>query len=132
MLKTVGDPTNSSEGILLLQQWVPGSGPALLLAGSNRPGPRATLGPGDLTWQSSQHSPWAQTASGFRVQVVALQQRFVHSWGGEGVRWSGSQGATARESKHPRRDSKKKREPGGPALELKTEDYLHLYESKTL
>lgn len=38
------------------------------------------LGVRGLTWQSSQHSPCAHTASGFRVHVVALQQRLVHSW----------------------------------------------------
>lgn len=32
-----------------------------------------------LTLQSSQHSPWAQTASSVRVQVVALQHGFIHS-----------------------------------------------------
>lgn len=32
-----------------------------------------------LTWQSSQQSPCAHTAPGFRAQVVALQHRFVHS-----------------------------------------------------
>lgn len=31
------------------------------------------------TWQSSQHCPWAQTASPLRVQVVALQHGFRHS-----------------------------------------------------
>lgn len=31
------------------------------------------------TWQSSQHCPWAHTASPLRVQVVALQQGFIHS-----------------------------------------------------
>lgn len=32
------------------------------------------------TWQSWQHCPCAQTASPFRVQVVALQQGFIHSF----------------------------------------------------
>lgn len=32
------------------------------------------------TLQSSQHWPWAQTASPFRVHVVALQHGFIHSW----------------------------------------------------
>lgn len=47
------------------------------------PEPEAALGLRELTRQSSQHSPCAHTASGFRVQVVALQQLFVHSWGRE-------------------------------------------------
>lgn len=32
-----------------------------------------------LTLQSSQHCPWAQTASPLRVHVVALQHGFIHS-----------------------------------------------------
>lgn len=32
------------------------------------------------TLQSSQHCPWAHTASPNRVQVVALQHGFIHSW----------------------------------------------------
>lgn len=32
------------------------------------------------TLQSSQHCPWAHTASSLRVQVVALQHGFTHSW----------------------------------------------------
>lgn len=35
-----------------------------------------------LTLQSSQQSPCAHTAPGLKVQVVALQHRFVHSWMG--------------------------------------------------
>lgn len=54
-----------------------------------------TLGAGELTWQSSQHSPCAHTASGFRVQVVALQQRFMHSWRGEGDSFDRITGATS-------------------------------------
>lgn len=33
-----------------------------------------------LTLQSSQHCPWAHTASPLRVHVVALQHGFIHSW----------------------------------------------------
>lgn len=36
-----------------------------------------------LTLQSSQHCPWAHTASPNRVQVVALQHGFIHSWNKE-------------------------------------------------
>lgn len=32
-----------------------------------------------LTLQSSQHCPWAHTASPLRVHVVALQHGFIHS-----------------------------------------------------
>lgn len=41
---------------------------------------------GSVTWQSSQHCPWAHTASPFSVHVVALQHGFKHSFGEEAER----------------------------------------------
>lgn len=99
-------------------------------SGEERPFPPQR--PWGLTWQSSQHRPCAQTAPGLRVQLVALQQRFVHSWGGKGPRRTGSQGATAGGSKEVPLRLHEGREPAGLALELQASPagYLRLQGAK--
>lgn len=39
---------------------------------------------GLLTLQRWQQAPWAHSAPPFRVQLEALQQGLLHSWGGRG------------------------------------------------
>lgn len=81
--------------------------------------PGAGLGPRTLTWQSWQHSPWAHTASGFRVHVLALQQRFTHPCRGE---WALCDTAAGRRGQLLTEGGthKGKEEPEGLALGLKT------------
>lgn len=81
--------------------------------------PGGGLGPRELTWQSWQHSPWAHTASGFRVHVLALQQTFRHPCRGE---WALCDTAAGRRGQLLTEGGthKGKEEPEGLALELKT------------